>query len=468
MKKVARFLIVLLVVLFSQSFSQNIPHYMKDVGVYLCRANSDPLESRKELLFALSQTRSLWPENWISIPNIVGQGIWEAVVVHNKEVKIYLRDYKKEGDKVYFYSARGVEEISKQEYKELLDFLSNQLSVASQTLYDRLKDIPKQIKRELPDLDNTWKVSEHYTLKFQEILGVPEFYSPADFLPDELYFGPIEPWGMVYLGLYKDYTRRIFLHPEATVYDCISSGTPVVLMHEMMHAQPTLQWIPLAWYSDVEILAELNTGLWEPFFFEISHPYLSVLNDLIEAFFGYSYEKTGKYYSFRSEAASLIWPDETRLKNQQRAWEKIAPVIRDWVLNDLMLDFYKDPLYALGINIKYCWDSAFLAISFAKRFELAGLGGLEKTQAWLSENEKLIEYTWQEALAKTGNQMKDNGESITGLYPERDFCPQPFSFSQLNDPRVKSVVDSINKDLEKFGKDFVVQKFLRGGYRKSW
>lgn len=465
---VLRILLFSIVFLSVNVFSKNVPHYMRDVGVFSCEPSSDPLEARKNLLFALSQTRTLWPEEWISVPNIVGQGIWESVIVHGKEVKIYLRDYKKDGEKFYFYSGKGIKELSPTEYTELVNFLKDQLYVASYELFERLKDVPKKIKRELPDYEKSWKINESYSLSFKEILGLPEFYSPADFLPDELYFGPIEPWGMVYLGLYGGYDRRIFLHPEATVYDCVSSGKPIVLMHEMIHAQPTLQWIPLAWYTDVEILAELSSGLWEPYFFEFAHPYLAVLNDLIEAFFGYSYDKAGRYSLFRSESASLIWPDETRIKVHQKVWEKIAPEIRNWVLNDLLIDFYKDPLYALGINIKYCWDSAFLAVSFSKKFELAGLGGLEKTQGWLSENEKLIEQVWEEALRKTGNQIENNGESYNGLYPDRDFCPQPFSFSQMKDPKVKELVKEIQEDLSKYGRDFVINKFLRGGYRKSW
>jgi hypothetical protein len=116
------------------------------------------------------------------------------------------------------------------------------------------------------------------------------------------------------------------------------------MAHEMVHAQPTLQWLPLATYIDVEILTELNSGLWESHFWELLHPYMAVLNDLIWAAFGYSYMDSGGSADFRSESAGLVWIDKDRVAKHQKIWEKIAPEIREWVVQDLMPQIYSDPL----------------------------------------------------------------------------------------------------------------------------
>jgi hypothetical protein len=473
--------LLLLFTLFHHSYAK-IPHYFKELELK-CPGPSDPLEMRKEFLTILTQTRSMWPPDvidvngniasgWISIPNIVGTGLWRSVVVHGKEVKVYLRDYREKeenGKKIYlYYDARGVKKLSEKEIYDLLEYIKDYLSSASLFLYENLKDLkvnPPDTTKE--ELEKEIKIAPGVSVSLKRVLSLPQIYGPESFVPDELYFGPISPWGMVYLGMYGDYTRRIFIHPEAMVYDCLQ-GKPLILAHEMVHAQPTLQWLPFSIYIDVEILTELNSGLWETHFWELLHPYLAVLNDLIWAAFGYSYMDSGGSADFRSDSAGLIWIDKDRVAKHQKIWEKIAPEIRSWVIEDLMPQIYSDPLYVMAVNMKYCWDSAFLAISFLSRFELAGLGGYQATQGWLSERDKVIEEVWERALDKTGDQVdvKEN-QDLSKLYPGRAFCPQPFSFSWVEDPRVAALKKQISEDYRSKGKNYVVSKLLRGGYRFS-
>jgi hypothetical protein len=462
--------------------AKGTPHYFKELGLS-CPGPEDPLEMRKELLTILTQTRSMWPPDvvdeygnivsgWISVPNIVGMGLWRSVVVHGKEVKVYLRDYREKeenGKKVYlYYDARGVRRLSEQDISELLEYIEDYLSSAAAFLYENLKGLkvnpPNTTKEEL---EKEIKIAPGVSVTLKRVLSLPQIYGPESFVPDEVYFGPISPWGMVYLGMYGDYTRRVFIHPEAMVYDCLQ-GKPLIMAHEMIHAQPTLQWLPLATYIDVEILAELNSGLWESHFWELLHPYMAVLNDLIWAAFGYSYMDSGGSADFRSRRAGLVWIDKDRVAKHQKIWEKIAPEIRDWVIQDLMPQIYSDPLYVMTVNMKYCWDSAFIAISFLSRFELAGLGGYQATQSWLSEREKIIEDVWERALAKTGDQVevKEN-KDLSNLYPGRAFCPQPFSFSWVEDPRVVALKKQISEDYKSRGRGYVISKLLRGGYRFS-
>lgn len=461
---------------------RSIPHFARSAGLQKCPGPSDPLELRQELLTILSQTQSMWPPatvdtegnvvgGWISIPNVVGQGVWEEMIVLGKGVRVYLRDYRKaKTGEVYFYDARGIHRLDPQEYEALLDTLRSYLESGATWLWERLGSLPEKVNARYPKelLEEEVRVREGLTIPMWEILGLPRYYEPSDFLPDELYFGPIAPWGMVYLGLYGEYNRRVFLHPEAFIYDCLS-GQPLVLAHELVHAQPRLQYLPLAWYTDVEILTELSSGLWDTTFWEMLHPYLYLIMDLVEAAFGYTYRGTGGSMDFRSERAGLSWPNLERVRKHQQVWEKISDELRSWVLEDLMPDFYQDPLYSLSLNMRYCWDSAFVAVSFLTRFELAGLDGYENTQSWLAQNEKVIEEIWERALADTGTvkELVDPQET-PGLYPERDFCPQPFSFAFVS-PQMKRSVDKLKKailkDYREHGREFVVQKLLRGGYR---
>lgn len=459
-----------------------LPHYMRELGLS-CPGPSDPLAARGELLTLLTQTRSMWPPDvadangnvaagWISVPNIVGTGLWRSIVVHGKEVKVYLRDYreKKEGENTIYlyYDARGVKRLTEKDISELLEYLQDYVASAASFLYSNLKNLKASVPNVASDeAEREIKIAPGISISLKRVLSLPQIYGPESFVPDELYFGPISPWGMVYLGMYGDYTRRIFIHPEAMAYDCLQ-GKPIVMAHELVHAQPTLQWLPFATYIDVEILAELNSGLWESHVWELLHPYMAVLNDLVWAAFGYSYIDSGGSADFRSDAAGLSWVNQDRVAQHQKVWEKIAPALREWVVEDLMPQIYSDPLYVMAVNMRYCWDSAFVALSFLGRFELASLGGYQATQSWLSERSEVIDQVWEKALAKTGDSVDvvEEGD-MSQLYPNRAFCPQPFSFSWLEDKRVRTLVSSIRADYERYGKGYVVSKALRGGYRFS-
>ena len=476
------FSFLLLLFSFQSALSLSYPHYFRELELS-CPGPSDPLELRKELLTVLTQTRSMWPPDvvdssgnivsgWISVPNIVGTGLWRSIVVHGKEVRVYLRDYREKeefGKKLYlYYDSRGVKRLEEKDISDLLAYIQEYISSAASFLYENLKDlesISPGLNKE--EIDREIKVAPGISVTLKRVLSLPQIYGPHSFVPDELYFGPISPWGMVYLGMYGDYIRRVFIHPEAMAYDCLI-GKPLILAHEMVHSQPTLQWLPLATYIDVEILSELNSGLWESHFWELLHPYLAVLNDLIWAAFGYSYFESGGVSDFRSESAGLVWIDPSRVAKHQKVWEKIAPEIRSWVVQDLMPQVYSDPFYVMAVNMKYCWDSAFVAISFLSRFELAGLGGYQETQSWLSEREQVIEEVWERATVKTGDTVEvEEAKDLSDLFPGRAFCPQPFSFSWVGDPRVVSLKKSIQEDYKKHGRGYVISKLLRGGYRFS-
>jgi hypothetical protein len=460
-----------------KSSKSPLPHFIEELKIS-CPGPTDPFKMRQELYTALMQTRAMWPPDvvdsdgnvlsgWISTPNIVGSGIWSSVIVHKKEVKVYLRDYREKDGKYIYYDARGPKELTEKQFKDLINYIQNYLSESTTFLYNNLKHlIPKDQKVD-PNIQKSISVAPGISVTLDRVLSQPKIYGPESFVPDELYIGPISPWGMVYLGLYGDYNRRVFMHPEAMVYDCLQ-GKPLVLSHELVHAQPTLQWLPLSTYIEIEMLTELNSGLWEAHFWELLHPYLAVLNDLIWATFGYSYIEAGGTIDFRSSSAGLIWMNPDRVVKHQKIWEKIAPELRKWVTEDLMPQLYEDSLYAMAINMKYCWDSAFTAISFLSRFELAGMGGYEQTQHWLQERDQTLEEVWQTALIKTGDEVKTKEiEEFSKFFPGRSFCPQPFSFMLLQDPRIKALKRSIQEDYKQYGRTYIITKMMRGGYRFS-
>ena len=455
-KNIFRFLQVgLLFFIFGFSFARELPHFMVAAGVS-CERIDDPIRQRQELLRVFTQTRFMWPTGelgWVSVPNIVGQGVWLDAVAHKKGFKLYLRDYNYTGSEYLYYDARGIHKLSENDIETLKNHIVSQVESAASFLWEITKNLAEKINS-----------LEHAEVSY--LLSLPKIYGPESFVPDEIYLGPISSWGAVYLGLYGGYTRRVFLHPEALIYGCII-GKPTVLAHEMAHAQPTMQYLPLAWYVDVEVLTELLSGLWEDYFWELTHPYLLVINDLIEAYFGYSYKKSGGSSNFRSESLCLVWPNESRANNHQKIWEKIAPEIRNWVVNGLLPDFYEDPLFAMATNMKYCWDSAFMVASWSRWFELAGFGGYEATQAWLAKNEEIINRTWELAKDDIGLPLPNvETETKNTLYSERDFCPQPFSFSMIqNNPKIKFLVGKIQEDYKNYGREYVVFKLLRGGYR---
>jgi hypothetical protein len=108
---------------FPQVQAKGLPHYFKELG--LSRPGpTDPLEMRKEFLTVFAQTRSMWPPDmvdgygnivsgWISVPNIVGTGLWRSMVVHGKIVQ---PDFAQTGEEALnrFYSPGVYSEIKRE------------------------------------------------------------------------------------------------------------------------------------------------------------------------------------------------------------------------------------------------------------------------------------------------------------------------------------------------------------------
>jgi len=462
--------VLFLLVLFSFSFAQNFknlepPHYIKKLGLEKCEPTKDLFELRKLEKFYLSQTRQIWNETFSTWPHDVGEGIWLNRILYGKQVGIYFRDYQKINNKIYYKTSRGVEEVSEQDLNYFADFILAYLKDGVDNIYEVYSDfVPikdfDQYNKEIYD-------SQLGNVTLRDLMFLPYIFDKSDFVPEEVYITPMEAWGMVYLSFYRGGISRVFLHPEAIFYDCLY-GKPVVVQHELAHNQNSLQWFPLGGYVDFEIMAELASGLWlGDYYWELLHPYLLPLNDLLSAFFGFDYTKSGTAFDYKATPTGIRWTNEARMKEYQKQWEKMKTYLTDWV-RKFFVDFYEDPLFAISTNMYLCWDNGFLALSFASNFELAGLGGFENTQRWLSTNEELINKIWEKAKDNVGtaidseDKVKDN--SFESFRSRRDFCPQPYTFASQRSKTLQELKNIITNDYKKYGEKYVFESMINGKY----
>jgi hypothetical protein len=458
--------LVLVGVSFAQNFANfDPPHYIKELGLEKCAPTKDLIELRKLEKFYLSQTRQIWNETFSTWPNDVGEGMWNSRILYGKQFKIYFRDYQKINNKIYYKTARGVKEVSEKDLEDFSDFIVQYLKDGVDNLYKvysnfvPIKDFEKYNK-EIND-------SQLGTVTLRDLMFLPYILDKSDFVPNEIYITPMEPWGMVYLSFYRGGVSRVFLNPEAMFYDCLY-GKPTVVQHELSHNQNSLQWLPLGSYVDFEIMAELASGVWNSdYYWELLHPYLLPLNDLIHAFFGFDYMNSGTVFDFKAEPAGIRWTNEARIKEYQEQWEKMKEYLTDWV-RKFFTDFYEDPLFAVSTNMNLCWDNAFLSLSFSSQFELAGLSGFENTQKWLSANEKLIEDTWERAKQDVGNSIesdkKPSDNSFQSFRNRRDFCPQPYTFTANKSKTLQELNKVVQEDYKTYGKEVVFNNILNGKY----
>lgn len=211
--------------------------------------------------------------------------------------------------------------------------------------------------------------------------------------------------------------------------------------HEFTHANPYLQGMPFSTYFDVEMWADMTANMDDGFLSMMSHPYLSVFREIVQAKFGYNFREVQKRVFPAAFAVKDVREDEFR-KNAKVVRE-IAAYLQERIVdpeNGVLVQFYTDPNFWITVNTKYCDSAAAVRIMLGLQFTSAGIYDPEKsgdpvqqTQQWLAQQEQSgkIAALAKKAMAKTST-ITEMGEKFAkdknNIGMDMDFCPADSRF----------------------------------------
>lgn len=446
-------------------------HYLNGQA---CQPEKDPVAQYYRYRREMWRTRT---ELGFVTPQPIGAGITVKWDLYGKNTAIVLRDYSPATDGgAVFYGQNGLHRLSAVEIATVVADLQATVKQAVDLSYDVRKGLTassiKILSRAVGEDVRPFLFTEADPalkgLTTADILGVP-LINRELFVPDVLFFASSPyVWGQTFLTSRFGGRRLIFYETEGRVFDCLF-GKPLVLVHEMLHANPMLEPLPEGWQFDVELWAALEEFP-NPFSDDfLKHPYLQEMREIALAFFGFDARRV------RSEivdaptdwglgAGSTIYLNEEKYRKYHADIQRIGIAITEFTTEALFPEFYADAVFGLGVNMQLCQQTGFVDVAAASYWELAGLGGPNETRAWLSENEQNIRDLWYASQDDTG---KPTPEALKALGPGTDwsrFCPD-FGFYVSSRGERPQIPPAVLQDYKEHGMPFVFRRWMEGGYR---
>lgn len=283
-------------------------------------------------------------------------------------------------------------------------------------------------------------------LKVRDILVVP-LTRAEDFLPDLIVVGPGK-----FIGGFANFktpgTQRIVFLDIRGLALWYAAGWQMPA-HEFVHSNPYLQGTPLTFYYDLEMWADLTTGLDSGMMEFLQHPYMALIRYLARTFYGYDFEEVRRKIFHGDFGAQEVSEKDFRenAKRVKKIRDEMIRFVKD-PKNGLMVKFYTDPYFWITVNTKLCDTSAAFQILFALQYESAGLFDPDKkdssgavvppavqTKEWLTKEEEggRIKRLAEKAMESVGKESKfakdmSKSENLGGLMK----CPVDSRFFLLN------------------------------------
>ncbi|OGZ15641.1 MAG: hypothetical protein A3J08_00400 [Candidatus Lloydbacteria bacterium RIFCSPLOWO2_02_FULL_51_11] len=294
------------------------------------------------------------------------------------------------------------------DYNEIMRLTERVQEIRAQRFADT--DYAKHLTDSIPGPGN---------LTNQDILPVP-LTRPEDFLPELIVIQPAR-----FVG---GFTNAFHVPGSETLVMLSQSGLALqyisgfnLASHEMVHANPYLQGIPLDFYFDAEMWASMTSDVEGSALDYLGHPYLALIRHLVRTYFGYDHEEVLR----KILPKGLPIVDDIREEEFRKAVADIKTIQAELTRfikdpnNGVIVRFYSDPYFWIGVNTKFCDSAAAFRLLFATRYEPAGFFDPTQkdregvvvppevqTRQWLLKEEEAgrIKRLAERALADTGKE----------------------------------------------------------------
>ncbi|MBI4140922.1 hypothetical protein HY485_03745 [Candidatus Woesearchaeota archaeon] len=379
-------------------------------------------------------------------PPIINESIQIKQTILGKNVTLTFVNYVNKGDHVVHYTSNGMQRLTYPEFQAVVQDHAAYIEESALTLEKRFKEPSKRIletveanlrkakklpaDKKLEDILNE-QITGYDGITVRDALLVPPpALTAKDFLPQQYYFGvlPTGQRGGSILGVTYLNVGVVGIDPKARILDYIN-GKPTILMHEMMHANEKLQGMPLVFYFDAELYADLAEISNMDYLEITSHPYLDVPRQLSDTLFSFNSD-----LAFENVRDFAIMPGTSfeesagykKLRKTMHVVNDIAKKFQTKSLEEFFPEFYASPHYWITVNEFHRDGTAAFKIFFYANYEPTSLGGPEATRKFMEENKEVIKETSEQVLKELRNRnTRQQTYGVDQLFPLLTFGQEP-------------------------------------------
>src|SRR3989339_775171 len=235
-------------------------------------------------------------------------------------------------------------------------------------------------------------------------MAKPKF---TDFIPKEVVISPMGGDGYLIFGLSLADSGIIYYHPAALINEYNKFGDTST--HEQWHRNIHFQGLLLGSFFDKELWASYieRYGYANSMMF---HPYQAPTRKIARVTTGFDIQKAMNDM-FDVTVNNIKITDPELFNEYWKETEKIKTNYREIILDRFLPEFYANPFFYACLNDDMQDKNGGYKLFFYAKNAFSLLGGPEKTQEWLMENDNIINISYRnnEDLLRIFNDMLNQG-----------------------------------------------------------
>jgi|GEM_PF-2900417 hypothetical protein len=327
--------------------------------------------------------------------SVLNNCIKETITYEGSSVVIYFDSYFFEDNVVVEYSTKGKKVLTKQQFELVKQDTVRWFKAGVDYAYSQYEGLKNDSLTEAAALDGksiaemTALIAREPSVMENAKLILPISLTKRDFVSHvrEFHFAHLK--GGV-LGLTFLHSGKVFCSPIARLLDHINNS-PVVVAHELVHANPKLQNILLSQHIDLELLDSLPVALDEPVdsldYFQ--HPYLEEFRKMVKVLTGMDSERAIREIIRPSMGTPSFMVDREKLREHVERLHVISKAFQP-AIKEMLASLYRNPLHWMAVNERMQDKSAFMKVFFALKFDPTSLGGHQESMLYLDENASVL------------------------------------------------------------------------------
>lgn len=399
--------------LLASETNRNLPYYLSPWETAVKEINNDELKKWKVINRMFMATEKC---SFTEVQTIINGSETASTIIEGKETKVIFDNYVREDNVIVYYSSCGKKELTLEEFNLVKKDIIELYQEAVDDAWFKYQELTPEILKRAAE--KSGMTSEEFQKRLAEKVGntgisyaeVAQInkISKSDFVLKEFHFGTIQRF---ILGLTLLNTGRVMYSEQARLYDYIN-GKPLVLVHELIHANLQLQKIPLAWYFDAELAASFPEMMDDKSDLDtfISHGYLPDIRWAAKVFFGFDSEKFKKEILKFQLIKSQLEINEAVFWKYENLIKRMKNELKQEIFLNILPEFYSDPLFWATVNERFNDDNAYFKIIMSMHYDPTLLGGHENTMKWLGQNSEKIKEMAEDAWRQTAEALKAENE----------------------------------------------------------
>lgn len=335
----------------------------------------------------------------------------------------------KNGERTRYTSFGGQYFITENQFQELVEFTDRAIKGAIEIDYAFWSNLERDAIAIASKADGkTKKEFREYlgrkdplnpSMTFRDLRHIPPVVERKDFVPfKELHIGVAPEFPSV-LGVAWFNTGIVYYTPVAMIRDYLMDSS-VVLAHEFVHTNKSLQGMPLVWGFDAETMASVPDMLVAGDYLDMwNHSYATHFRELIWVYFRFDFDQAKKEIVKISLMGNMRI-DRAKFDEYSQKLEVAKAELRQ-AFKRVVGEFYSTSVWWTALNDKLVDDNSVFRVMMAAMYNPTLLGGEEATTKWYNTNEYKVKRWADEAWTESGSTANENntGTAINEENKER-------------------------------------------------